>query len=473
MSVRPLSTSLRQAVTHLRTLPSLSRRPHPLNPPRCLRQQRRSAGTFTTNVSSLFRQNPISVSLAFLAILAGAGGLGYANYLYKTYITAAFHNYPEPVAQKLRRALYYTNTELNAQEAIKYYRQALQIAQELGMDPFSDEIIGVKVQVAKLMEEVRQMGKAVQVLEFLRKDCLEWLRQQGEQEHNRVKRTRILAKVVGISVKLGELYGSPEIYQRDMAEERLVWAVETVLKERQRRDTIRVAEGINEEALVEVEGPWMTDSETGAALEALAHTYEEKDQHYLASPLFLQALNLYPTKDCHAVVLMNNLASSLAQQSPRAAAAVDAYASSASITSPDAPTGLVATRESIVQNASTWAQKALDVAATIQPPTRNEECDIGCAVATHNLAEFAEMMGRKEEARRKYVEAISIARAVGFEDGVENSSARLRGLAGPPAPRLLIGINKQGNGALLAREECTLVPYTGRQVNPFNIDDQK
>jgi len=45
--------------------------------------------------------------------------------------------------------------------------------------------------------------------------------------------------------------------------------------------------------------------------------------------------------------------------------------------------------------------------------------------------------------------------------------------ASPPAPRLLIGINKQGNGALLAREECTLVPYTGRQVNPFNIDDQK
>ncbi|KAK0809158.1 hypothetical protein LTR75_005965 [Friedmanniomyces endolithicus] len=402
MAARPMSTPLRHAITHLRPLHSFSRRPHPLNSPRCLRQQHRRAGTFTTNASSLFRQNPISVSLAFLAILAGAGGLGYANYLYKTYITAAFHNYPEPVAQKLRRALYYTNTELNAQEAIKYYRQALQVAQEMGMDPFSDEIIGVKVQVAKLMEEIRQMGKAVQVLEFLRKDCLEWLRQAGEQEHNRVKRTRILAKVVGISVKLGELYGSPEIYQRDLAEERLVWAVETVLKERQRRDIIRVTEGMSEEALMEVEGPWMTDSETGAALEALAHTLPRRRPH----------------------------ASSLAQQSPRAAAAVDAYASSAAITSSEGPTGPVATRESLIQNASTWAQKALDVAATVQPPTRNEECDIGCAVATHNLAEFAEMMGRKEDARRKYVEAISIARAVGFEDGVENSSARLRGLAG-------------------------------------------
>ncbi len=44
--------------------------------------------------------------------------------------------------------------------------------------------------------------------------------------------------------------------------------------------------------------------------------------------------------------------------------------------------------------------------------------------------------------------------------------------ATPPALRLVIGINKKGNGALLARGECTLVPNAGRQVNPFNLDDQ-
>ncbi|TKA76676.1 hypothetical protein B0A55_02603 [Friedmanniomyces simplex] len=439
MSARPFTTPLRQVATHLRlqirttrALHRLPPRPVPLRHPHCLHQPKhhRRAGTFTANASSLFRQNPFSVSLAFFAILAGAGGLAYANYFYTTYITAAFHNYPEPVAQKLRRALYYTNSDPNPQEAMKYYRQALQISQDIGMDPFSDEIIGVKVLVAKLMEDVRQLGKAAEVLEILRGDCLEWMKQLGGKEYNRVKRTRVLLKTVGISVKLGELYGSPEVYDREMAEERLVWAVETLLKERQRRDSIRVTEGMSEEAMVEREGQWMTDSEMGAALEALAHTYEGKDQHYLASPLFLQALTLYPTKDCHAVILMNNLASSLAQQSPRAARATAAYASSTAITPSQAPTGPVATRESLLQNAEAWAQKALDIAATIQPPARNEECDIGCAVATHNLAEFAEMLGRKEEARGKYAEAISIARAVGLQDGVDNSSARLRRLGG-------------------------------------------
>lgn len=428
----PLRQALRRPITRSRCLHTLPR-PRP-QPTQCLRPQdlqRRHASSFTANARSLFRQNPLSVTLATLCILAGIGALAYTNYLYQTYILKAFHNYPEPVAKKLRRALYYTNTDLQPQEAIKYYKQALQIAVEIGMDPFSDEIMGVKIQIAKFMEDLRQVPKAAQVLEILRNDSLEWLKQFGDREHNKVKRTRVLAKVVGISVKLGELYGSPEIYDREMAEERLVWAVETVLKERQRRENVRQTEGLTEEQLEENYGPWMTGSETGAALEALAHSYEEKDQHYLASPLFLQALSLYPTKDCHTVILMNNLASSLAQQSPRLARAAQAYAASniiATRDSPQQPSGPAATRESMIQNGATWAHKALEVASTIQPPERDEECDMGCAVATHNLGEFAEMLGQKGEAAKRYREAISIARAIGFQEGVEQSSERLRAL---------------------------------------------
>lgn len=362
------------------------------------------------------------MALATLGILVGISSLAYANYLYKYYIIASFHNYPEEVAKKLRRALYFTNTELNPHEAIKYYKQALQIAAELQMDPFSDEIMGVKIQVSKLMEDIQQWAKAIEVLERIRADNLAWLEQFGGQEHNKQRRTNVLAKTVAISVKLGELYGNPAIYDRDIAEERLMWAVETVLKEKQRRQTLNIRD--------EDEGRWMSDDETGAALEALAHSYEDKEQHYLATPLFLQALNLYPTKDCHSAILMNNLASSLAQQSPRAAQAAQAYADSGNINNYRAPTSPPATKEAMLQNATTWAQKALDVARDIKPPTRNEECDVGCAVATHNLGEFAEMSKDIDLAQKKYREAISIARAVGFQEGVEQSSARLKELEG-------------------------------------------
>lgn len=354
-------------------------------------------------------------------ILAGAGALVYANYKYQTYIIGAFHKYPEPVAKKLRKALYYTNTDPNPQEAVNFYRQALQVADEEGMDPFSDEVMGVKIQVAGLMEQVSQWPRAVEVLERVRNDNLEWLRRFGGRPEVKEARTRILAKTVAISVKLGELYGHPSIYDRDMAEERLVWAVETVLKEKQRRQNAGVKE--------EDEGPWMTDSETGAALEALAHSYEEKDQHYLATPLFLQALSLRPAQDCHTVILMNNLASSLAQQSPRAARAVQSYSQSTSIPDPStSASGPVATKEQMVENARLWAQKALDVAGTVRGDERDEECDVGCVVAMHNLGEFAEMQKDVGEAKRRYAEAVGLARRVGFVEGVERGEERLREL---------------------------------------------
>lgn len=410
--------------TQSRCLHTIRSRPSPLRQnlsasrAQIAKPQRRNASTME-NARSLFRESPIMISFAGVAIILGAFTVIWANHVYQDYIIASFHKYPEPVAVKLRRALYYTNSDFQPKEALKYYRQALQIAEEMGMDPFSDEIMGVKIQVASMLENTQLYSKSIQVLEILRRDSLTWMEELGGLEQNKLKRTKVLQKLVGISIKLGELYSTPVIWRRDMAEERLVWAVETVLKERQRRDTLKVNE--------EIEGSWLSDSEIGAAMEALAHTYEETNQHHLATPLFLQALSLHGASTCHSVILMNNLASSIAQQSPRAAAAAQKFAQSQTISGQPAQPPV--TRETMIMNAQTWAQKAIDVAANIKPPTRDEECDMGCAVALHNLAEFAEMKGDFDEAKKKFREAISLAKAVGFVEGVENGEARLKELS--------------------------------------------
>lgn len=424
----PFARQLQQTATRQtqsRCLHTFRTRPSPLRQnlhasrTRNANQQTRNASTIQ-NAKSLFRHYPISIVIAGGSIILGSFAVIWANYVYQDYIIASFHKYPEPVAVKLRRALYYTNSDLQPKEALKYYRQALQIAEELGMDPFSDEIMGVKIQIASMMENIQLYSKAIQVLEILRRDSLQWMEELGGLEQNKMKRTKVLQKLVGISIKLGELYSNPVIYNRDMAESRLVWAVETVLKERQRRDVLKVNE--------EEEGSWLSDSEIGAAMEALAHTYEESNQHHLATPLFLQALNLHGVTNCHSIVLMNNLASSLAQQSPRAAAAAQKFAQSQTIS--DQPAQPPVTRETMIANAQTWAQKAIDVAAQIKPPVRDEECDMGCAVALHNLGEFAEMKGDLNEARKKFREAVSLAKAVGFLEGVEQGEARLKELNG-------------------------------------------
>lgn len=370
------------------------------------------------NARKLFQEYPFSVTLASFLILVGAAGLVYVNYVYFEYILKPYHNYPEEVAVKLRRAVYYTSVELKPSEALKYYKQALEVAIGLGMDPFSDEVMGIKIQVAFLLEKAGRVNKAIEVLEHIMQDNLTWLAIAEEREHSKIKRTHILYKTCQVAWKLGDYYVHPTIWDRDRAEERLTWGIEMALKEHQRR--------LNEKVSEEDEGKWLSAEELGAVMESLAHVYEEKGQHYLATPLFLRALNLYPAHDCHTVVLMNNLASSMAQQSPKAARAAQAFAESQNIS--ERPVGPTVTRESLVESAKTWAQKALEVAASVQPPARTEDCDVGCAVATHNLGEFAEMNKDVALAKRKYQEAVSLARAIGFQEGVEQSSARLREL---------------------------------------------
>ena len=108
---------------------------------------------------------------------------------------------------------------------------------------------------------------------------------------------------------------------------------------------------------------------------------------------------------------VNNLAISLSQQAP-----------------PPTPGEPPISRPALIHNARQWAQKAITVASKITPPDRTEECDMGCAVATHNLGEFAEMDGDIIEARKKYAEAKSLSKAIGFQEGVIMSEDALRRL---------------------------------------------
>jgi tetratricopeptide (TPR) repeat protein len=118
---------------------------------------------------------------------------------------------------------------------------------------------------------------------------------------------------------------------------------------------------------------------------------------------------------------MNNISTCLAQQSPSSSS--DAITMS---TAPsDFPVTNTAPRTLLIEQARQWATKALEQAATIKGAERTEECDVGCAVATHNLGEFFEMEGKIKEARGKYEEAAKLAKSVGFAEGVTAAKAGL------------------------------------------------
>ena len=127
------------------------------------------------------------------------------------------------------------------------------------MDPFSPEILGLKIQAAAYLEKLGLYQKAIDVLEEVRADTLKWNERFGDQPENAQKRTRLLVKAIQMSYKLGEYYMHPTIGDKEAAESKMAWAVTAILKENERRQK----PGIKAEDL---EG-WIGPDETGAALE--------------------------------------------------------------------------------------------------------------------------------------------------------------------------------------------------------------
>lgn len=146
----------------------------------------------------------------------------------------------------------------------------------MNMDPFSDEILGVKLQVAALMEETHNPLKAIEVLSLIHADCLRWLEKLGDTPGNEGRRTAMLVRCVRMSVRIGELYSSDAIGSFKAAEEHLAWAVTVLLRERERREIEGVKEG---------EGPWMDKREMSAALEReLLNSFKNHHSHSSFQP---------------------------------------------------------------------------------------------------------------------------------------------------------------------------------------------
>lgn len=223
----------------------------------------------------------------------------YTVYLYFAYFqNFQFTRFPTDVAKALRRALYYTNIKPDPKLAHKYYKRALEQCNDHGLDPFSDDVLGIRIQIAAWLEKIGNFDGAVTVLDGIATDCLRWVEtmekamaegtlpkdgkvkvprptvpeeklaadaagEQGEEylsENLWGKRTRLLAKTVATNVKLGEMCADEHVLRPEESQFRLTWAVETALQELKRR---------HDEGVKGDEGPWMSAAEIGGTLEGM------------------------------------------------------------------------------------------------------------------------------------------------------------------------------------------------------------
>ncbi|KAH6609586.1 tpr domain-containing [Trichoderma cornu-damae] len=407
-----------------------------------------------------YRENPAVTSLNVLLLLftfvfSAVAIRAYIN----TFYNSQFSRYPEPVANTLRRAVYYTNVKPDPELALRYYKKAMEQCGEVGLDPFSDEVLGVRIQVSFWLEKINSHKAAIDVLESVLGDCRRWIdvmeksvkdgkvdgrgRYVGDARQTAAvnaasggktdgeaagpaapaapaepsetlwhKRQRLLAKAISTSVKLGELYADEHVLDPDKSHAHLVWAVEASLKEFRRRKTEGPKPG---------EDKWLSPQELGGSMESLGRDYERRSQFQLAIPLFFQALRLCESP-CHRAVVMNNLAAAFAQQ-PIYAAGSTTEPSEGLKELFDA--SMPSTRKECLEAGLNWAQNAYVHARDVQGDDRTPECDEACAVALCNWGDVAAMLGKTELAKKKYEECIEMSSKMEFPEGVKQAQQGL------------------------------------------------
>lgn len=379
---------------------------------------------------------------------------------YKMFYNPEISRFPEPVASTLRRAIYYTIVSPDADRALKFYRRAMAQAHQIGMDPMSDEVLGIRIMVAFWMEKQNNWAQSVEVLESVRTDCYKWAEEveqdakdgkigddgrlkeefakaeapkqepaegnaevatvtekpKEEEETLWGRRERLLRKAVSTSVKLGEIYASQHVLDADASHRHLVWAVETTLKEAHRRRTEKPRPG---------EQKWMTPTEMGASMESLGRDYERRGQFHLAIPLFFQGLRSCESP-CHRAVIMNNLAACFAQH-PIYSPADGGDAGTLSLKELF-DSSMPNTRKDCLEAGANWAKNAYLHAKDVKGDDRTPECDEACAVALCNWGDVAAMQGKMDLARKKYTQGVELSNKLEFKEGVKQAQEGLKRL---------------------------------------------
>lgn len=253
---------------------------------------------------------PLPIALAVFGF--GCLGLGLYQYFWSD-----IQKYPVPIRQALRKALYYENYGNDPSLAIDYYRQATDMALESEeLENNSPHVTGILIQYGTLLEKE---GKRKEAREVLSNSIGHLLNIKAEDISSQIKNIELSntelpgsdrIKVLGIAQKLGDL--SAELKDEKSAEEWYRWSVEQMFK-----STIPKADGSGveldaKEKLFNAENmpKWLSNTDVGAAMEALAAFYAERGNYEYALPLYLRAMSLYPAlkETCHASVVMCNIA---------------------------------------------------------------------------------------------------------------------------------------------------------------------
>ncbi|RDW93361.1 TPR domain protein [Aspergillus mulundensis] len=426
----------------------------------------------------IWRKYPFLLPFAILGVIGSTLAFAYIVYVELFHNAPQYHKFPLEVVKPLRKAVYYTDVMLQPQLAVKYYKEALKAAAAVGMDPFSDEVIGIKLQVADVLERSGNVKPAINVFEMTKKEMVEWVQKgrenaaerqklldeqmkmvekeskshakldtkleinnpqildtfeqiQAGEENLKQQQDKCIKKAVGISLKLADLYDSDHMQDSKKSEEAAEAAVDLSMKELQYRENAGLPVCKADPDAEEHKTPYITQREAAMALSSLAQIYRNRDESGLAVACYMRALDLLraeegPVPTCSQARMIGDIASILTMQSVKAAAAVQSMG-------PTKNEGSEAARDHLIKHAEEWAMRGDEVQSKVPANKRNEHCKEACMTAKYMLGHLAQVQGNLEEAEKHFRTALAVANELdeprAREAMIEHMEKNIRGVS--------------------------------------------
>ncbi|CAH1763969.1 16883_t:CDS:2 [Entrophospora sp. SA101] len=376
----------------------------------------------TSGIESTINAIPL-LPIALIIAATALTGLGFYQYF-----TSNVHKYPPEIRNNLKKGLYYQNYQNDPNKAVNYYQTALnQAYNDESLDNSSPEVTGIMILLAGLYEEIGRMRDAVDVYTMAYDSiATTTMMDTDSNNNNNIGGNEKLKdddriRLIALAQKLGDLHET--LKQDDKAEHYYVWSVEQLLQAANQFDhNLNNGGGSNGEGVgsgsigmnnsnvngsnntatssnvgsgglfkkkldVDPLPSWMTSTDLGASLEALASFYSSRRNYSYALPLYLRSLSLIhpPESSCHSAVLMNNISK-------------------------------VFTGMGELKEAQGWAERGLKLTENFQQNKKGtRECDETC-----------DLSGDITKATEYYEKALSFAKKINFTEGIKEADFALQ-----------------------------------------------
>ena len=329
--------------------------------------------------------------------------------------------YPAPVEDQLRLALHYTHISPDPETASQYFMKAIKKAEEVGMDPYSKETIGIRVRFSQMLEEFGHVRAAIEMLDGIIADLQQRLDvlDQGHSTNTAAPsqlnpqsadfRANMVKGIVKLKIKICSLYESDYLQDSAMAKQVLSDAVGMVVKE-----TKNLQQGLTDD-----NGAGLTTGEIAAMLSQMGDLYATSGEEENAVQLYM--LTLQPlrascngTRSCKEVQVLSNIASTMDMALKKPSPIINGR--------PATKDSLAAARRAALK----WADQAIATDESVAIEDRDEICAAALISAMMTRADLLVDNGEKAKAKEAFTTLLPILRERNLTPLVETAEQGLR-----------------------------------------------